>query len=58
MDVGQSLGPILGGLLVASLGHPSAYGTVAAALAAVALVYAWRMGPAERHAARQGAPAV
>ncbi len=57
MDVGHSTGPIVGGLLVASLGHASAFGIVAIALVVVAALYAWRVGPAERRAAREAAAA-
>ncbi|MHB0878669.1 MAG: MFS transporter [Anaerolineae bacterium] len=46
MDVGHSAGPIVGGLLVASRGYETTFALTAAALAAIALIYWWRLSAA------------
>ncbi len=44
MDVGHSAGPIVGGLLVVTVGYQIAFHYVAAGIATVAVLYAWRVG--------------
>jgi len=39
MDVGQSTGPIVGGLLAGALGYPAAFGAVAALLTSAAILF-------------------
>ncbi len=55
MDIGHSTGPMVGGLLVGALGYQIAFHYVAAGIAAVALLYAWRVGVAQRAPARSQA---
>lgn len=43
MDVGQSAGPIVGGVLVGAVGYGSAFAWVGVAMVIVAAVYAWRI---------------
>jgi len=51
MDAGHSTGPMVGGLLVASLGYTPAFGLVAGLLIAIALLYGWRVADVRRPAA-------
>jgi DHA1 family multidrug resistance protein-like MFS transporter len=41
MDIGQSGGPMVGGLLVAGFGYKAGFGYVAAGLTVLSLLYAW-----------------
>lgn len=50
MDIGHSTGPMIGGLLVVATGYRLAFQYVAAGLALVALLYAWRVGKTQRSA--------
>jgi DHA1 family multidrug resistance protein-like MFS transporter len=43
MDVGQSAGPMLGGLMIAAFGYRTAFGTVGVALALATALYVWRV---------------
>ncbi|MBC7234818.1 MAG: MFS transporter [Chloroflexi bacterium] len=43
MDVGHSMGPMVGGLMVAALGYQSAFGYIAVGLLVVAALYGWRV---------------
>jgi MFS transporter, DHA1 family, multidrug resistance protein len=50
MDVGHSAGPMVGGLLVVAVGYQIAFHYVAAGIATIAVLYAWRVGRSLRPA--------
>jgi MFS family permease len=54
MDVGHSAGPMVGGLLVVAVGYQVAFHYVAAGIATVALLYAWRIGVRRQAVPRPG----